>query len=379
MKIGFDAKRLYNNFTGLGNYSRFVVEALAGTFPENDYVLFTPKLKSNSETEPFLTASNIQTVLPSSWISSLKLGSLWRSFRIGHEALRSNITIYHGLSHELPYDLPPTMHSVVTVHDLIFLRYPQFYNPVDVAIYKSKVKHACTRADVIVAISEQTANDIVQFLHVSREKITVVYQGCHPNFRKEYTTLQLEEVKIKYNLPPEFILNVGTIEPRKNALLILQAMNVLKNKINVPLVLVGRPTKYLEEIKKFAQRSGLSNRIIYIHNADFKDLPLIYRLAKVFVYPSLFEGFGIPLIEAIASGLPVITSEDSCFTEAAGPSSLYVDPHDEEALAQQLSILLTDDQFRNKSVERSTSYIRKFEPSVIANDMVKVYKNIQAG
>lgn len=376
MKIGFDAKRLYNNFTGLGNYSRFVVEALYRSFPENEYMLFTPKVKHNPETIFFLSAPAIRTITPPPLISSLKLGSFWRSFRIGHEAERSGVSIYHGLSHELPKDLPGKIRSIVTIHDLIFLRYPQFYNAIDVAIYKSKVNHACSKADAIVAISEQTANDIVTFLKVKRERITVVYQGCHPNFKKDYNAQQLEAVTLKYNLPSEFILNVGTIEPRKNALLILQALTILKDKTDIPLVIVGRATNYQKELDAYAERHGLLERIRYVHNAAFEDLPLIYRRAKIFVYPSLFEGFGIPLIEAIESGLPVITSRDSCFSEAAGQASSYVDPKDAASLAAELLKFLTDDSLRFKSLEESKRYVSRFEPAVIANDMMRVYRRV---
>lgn len=376
MRIGFDAKRLYNNFTGLGNYSRFVVDALCQSFPENDYVLFTPRIKSNSETEFFLSANNIQTIVPPAWISTLKLGSIWRSFLLGRAAKRAGVSIYHGLSHELPADLPPGIRSVVTIHDLIFLRYPQFYKSIDVAIYKKKVMHACRAAHRIVAISEQTANDIVDFLRIDRGKISVVYQGCHPNFRTHYNNAEIEAVRIKYNLPAEFVLNVGTIEPRKNAMLILKALKVLRDKVPIPLVVVGRATPYLDTLKEYATREKLSDRIHFIHNAPFTDLPLIYRAAKVFVYPSLFEGFGIPLLEAIESNLPVITSQDSCFSEAAGPGAIYIDPNDETSLSGALSKFLGDESYRRASIEKSKEYINRFSPDVIARDMMQVYRQV---
>jgi len=376
VKIGFDAKRLYNNFTGLGNYSRFVVDALCQAFPQNDYVLFTPRIRSNAETEFFLSAGNIQTIVPPSWMSALKMGSVWRSLRVGHAAERAGVSLYHGLSHELPADLPASIRSVVTVHDLIFLRYPQFYKAIDVAIYKKKVMHACRSANRIVAISEQTANDIVDFLRVDRAKINVVYQGCHPNFRKHYDTVQIDAVKKKYDLPGEFILNVGTIEARKNTMLIVKALNELRDKESIHLVIVGRATSYSDELKEYAVRAKLSDRIHFIHNAAFADLPLIYRAAKVFAYPSLFEGFGIPLIEAIESGLPVITSQDSCFSEAAGPGAAYINPKDEMSFTMALLKFLTDEAYRKASVETSRAYVKRFEPEVIARNMMQVYQQV---
>jgi len=376
VKIGFDAKRLYNNFTGLGNYSRFVVDALSRAFPENDYILFTPRIKSNAETGVFLSAGNVQTIVPPRWMSALKLGSVWRSFRVGHAAERAGVSLYHGLSHELPADLPVHIPSVVTVHDLIFLRYPQFYKAIDVAIYKKKVLHACRSANRIVAISEQTADDIVDFLHIDRAKIDVVYQGCHPNFRKHYNNAEIDAVRKKYDLPAEFILNVGTIEARKNAMLIVKALHQLRDTESIPLVIVGKATRYVNELKEYAAHKNLSDRIHFIHNAAFSDLPLIYRAATVFAYPSLFEGFGIPLIEAIESGLPVITSRDSCFSEAAGPGAAYVNPKDETSFATALVKLLTDEAYRKVAVETSKAYVKRFEPDAVARDMMQVYRRV---
>ena len=375
MRIGFDAKRLYNNFTGLGNYSRFVVEALSKFYPENDYLLFTPTARVNSDTQFFLNTKNIQTILPPSWISTMKLNSFWRSFLISDIASRKNLNVYHGLSHELPRGISGKMKTVVTVHDLIFLRYPQFYKSIDVAIYKAKIRYACRVADHIVAISEQTKRDIIEFLRIPSEKISVIYQGCHANFLKSYNAIELDQIRLKYGLPTEYILNVGTIEPRKNALLIVKALKILKDRINIPLVIIGRPTKYLEEIKAYAKQHDLERRVLYIQ-VDFNDLPAIYRLSKIFVYPSFFEGFGIPLVEAIACEVPVITSTGSCFSEAAGPNSIYVDPMDDEALALELFELLTHDHKRKKMVEQSTDFITKFAPKVISGHLFQLYASL---
>ena len=376
MKIGFDAKRLYNNFTGLGNYSRFVVDALDKFYPENKYFLFTPKITSNPETLSFLNAENIDTILPPAWVPTVKLGSAWRRFRIGHQAARIGVDIYHGLSQELPYSVPGNIRTLVTIHDLIFIRYPHLYSPIDAAIYKAKVKHACRVADKIISISEQTAQDLVDLLGVDRTKIQIINQGCHSNFRLPFSPQQLSEIKLKYKLPDEFILNVGTIESRKNTLLIAKALNILKGKTTLPLVLIGRGTAYLNEIKHYARENGLEDRIIYIHNIQFKDLPGIYRLAKVFVYPSLFEGFGIPIVEAITCNVPVITSTGSCFGEAAGPHSIYVDPVDAEALAHQLQHVLQDEEVRDNMISKSKLYIQKFQPDVIARNLQEAYGSV---
>jgi glycosyltransferase involved in cell wall biosynthesis len=376
VKIGFDAKRLYNNFTGIGNYSRFVVNALDKFYPDNQYVLFTPKVKHNEDTLPFIKSKHLETVLPSRWVNSVGLGSAWRSFYVGHEANNNQINLYHGLSQELPNAVPNNIQTVVTIHDLIFIRYPQFYNPIDVAIYKTKVRHACKRASCIVSISEQTSHDLIEFMGVDSAKIKVVYQGCHANFKRQFSTQQLAAIKAKYNLPDNFLLNVGTIESRKNALLIVKALRVLKGKLNTPLVIVGKATGYLKIIKEYALQHNLQEQIVYIHNVEFIDLPGIYKLASLFVYPSLFEGFGIPLVEAITCGVPVVTSKGSCFSEAAGPSSIYVSPDNEEELAIKIEQVLSDRDLRSKMTFGATEYIKRFEPECIASDLMGVYNSV---
>jgi glycosyltransferase involved in cell wall biosynthesis len=376
VRIGYDAKRLYNNFTGLGNYSRFIVDGIHTSFPEEDIYLFTPEIKNHPEVKVYQNDSSLNTILPSPVLQQVKLGSYWRSFQLKNEARRYKLDLFHGLSHELPVGISAVTKSVVTVHDLIFIRYPEFYKPIERWIYTQKIKYACKQADVIVAISEQTKNDLIEFLKVPSDKIRVVYQGCHPNFKKKLSSEELEQVRKKYQLPEKFLLNVGTIEPRKNSLSILKALNELKDSTSIPLVMIGRATRYLDVIMKYAQENNLTNRIQYIHKSAFVDLPAIYRLSEAFIYPSLFEGFGIPLVEAIACNVPVITSTGSCFREAAGSASRYVFPNSTKELASAIQQVLTDKELRQKMIIESANFILKFEPSVIAKDMMNVYRSI---
>jgi glycosyltransferase involved in cell wall biosynthesis len=371
MKIGFDAKRLFNNFTGLGNYSRFTVSSLARYFPDNEYLLYTPKVKYHQDSDPFLNMPGVQLKAPPAIVRSLGLSSWWRSVSLSKVASKDQVDLFHGLSNELPLVDVPNLKKVVTVHDLIFRRFPEFYNPVDVRIYSWKLKRACALADKIVAISQQTADDLTEFMKIPSDRIQVVYQGCLPGFKTRHSGESLAEIKNKYHLPDSFILNVGTIEPRKNTRLIVEALTHLKN--DIPVVLVGRATAYMAEMKMLITKHRLDGRVIFIHNARFEDLPKIYQLASVFVYPSLFEGFGIPIIEAIASGVPVITSRGSCFSEAGGPDSVYVDPTNAEALAASMDQVLENQELRNRMVSRSTGYITRFEPEQVAADLMGLY------
>lgn len=374
MQVGFEAKRLFTNFTGLGNYSRFIVNALSEFAPENTYILYSPKIKSHPEVDPILARPNIKAIGPTGGFTFFK--SLWRSWGIRYNKSVADLTIFHGLSQELPVGLPKHVKKIVTVHDLIYIRYPQFYNPIDVAIYTAKVKSACRRADKVIAISQQTANDLIEFIKVDPGKIEVVYQGCHPIFKTKASAEAKAAVKAKYNLPDRFILNVGTIEQRKNVKQLVEALALLPADVQLPVVIVGRATDYLKEVIACAQEKKVLDKITFIHKASFQDLPALYQLATVFVYPSLFEGFGIPLIEAIESGIPVITSQGSCFREAAGPDALYADPTDSYQLASFLEKVITDSAVREGVINGTKKYIERFDPAIIAKVLTTVYSSL---
>jgi glycosyltransferase involved in cell wall biosynthesis len=376
MKIGFDAKRAFLNYTGLGNYSRFVINSLSQNYPENDYLLFTPRENGIGETQDFYTRPNINIKTPSKLVSAFHLGSYWRTYRLADIAEKNHVDIFHGLSNELPFDsASKSLKKIVTIHDLLFLRYPNFYNMLDLELYKRKFKYACQNADRIIAVSQQTALDITRYFHIDPEKVDVVYQGCQPQYKREYDPIHLLRVKDKYNLPADYILNVGTIEPRKNALMIVKAM-AHNRKINIPLVIVGKVTKYKNEIKAFARKEGIDNRIIFLHDVGTDDLPKVFQMAKLFVYPSVFEGFGIPIIEALYSKVPVISSKGSCFIEAGGNSSIYIDPEKPDELADAIYQVLNNSALAAKMINEGYNYVNRFEDNIIAADLMNVYNKV---
>jgi glycosyltransferase involved in cell wall biosynthesis len=375
MNIGFEAKRFFTNYTGLGNYSRFVIDALSQRYPKNHFYLFSPRVVDHIENRSILSRKNISVVAPTGLYSKPLLSALWRTWGVSKNSSIKDLNIFHGLSQELPIGLPDQVKKVVTVHDLIFLRYPQFYNAVDVAIYHRKVRLACEKADKIIAISHQTADDVRHFLKPSNaSKIEVVYQGCHPIFKLEGNSSQAASVKKKYGLPDKFILNVGTVEERKNLMVVVKALSRLSPSERLPLVVVGRHTEYYGKVLEEIRNAGLTSRIHFLNNVDFHDLPAIYRQAHLFVYPSLFEGFGIPLIEAITCNVPVITSTGSCFSEAAGAGAMYVSPADVDAMANAIRTLIVDESMRNAMVLSGRKHIQQFEPSVVADRLNDVYQ-----
>jgi glycosyltransferase involved in cell wall biosynthesis len=377
MNIGFEAKRFFTNYTGLGNYSRFVIDALSHNNPDDNLYLFTPRVVDHEENRQILSRKNVEAVAPTGLYSKPIVSALWRTWGVTKNPLMKRIEIFHGLSQELPIGLPGHVKKVVTVHDLIFLRYPQFYNSIDVSIYTRKVRAACESADKIIAISHQTADDLKNLLKVKdASKIEIVYQGCHPIFRKKASDKEQNNIKQKYSLPNRFILNVGTVEERKNLKLVIRALAMLPESERLPLVVVGRHSAYHENVVQEIKRSKLESDVLFLDQVAFHDLPAIYQRAHLFIYPSFFEGFGIPLIEAIMSGVPVITSTGSCFQEAAGPGGVYVDPTSAENLASEIRSLLVDEQRRGTLTSQGQAYIARFEPQVIAQNLHAVYRDL---
>lgn len=372
MKIGFDGKRAVQNFTGLGNYSRYIADILCRFYPENSYVLYTPKHRKNSRLEELtgrFRQLSIKYPTKGLW---KRLNSLWRIWGVTKQFEQEGIQLFHGLSNELPLNIHKSgVKSIVTIHDLIFLRYPQYYHLIDRLIYTYKFRKACENSDRIIAISECTKRDIIQFFHIPSSKIEVVYQGCDPTFEQPVGKYRKEEVRAKYQLPKRYILNVGSIEERKNALLAVQALLQLPQDLH--LVIVGRRTPYTEKIESFVTNNGLASRVHIISNVPFGDLPAIYQSAEIFVYPSRFEGFGIPIIEALHSGVPVVAATGSCLEEAGGPDSIYVAPDDITGLANAFKTIDSDTEKRKSMIEKGKVFAAQFSDQEQAKLIMNIY------
>lgn len=364
MKIAFDGKRFFHNSSGLGNYSRDLVRILSTYEPENQYLLLnTIQTEKGKE---ILESENVNFVPTSK-------GAFARQFQMGKDAQNEGVDIFHGLSGELPlkWDEQP-IKKIVTVHDLIFLRFPQYYPFFERKIHLWKFKIATAQAELVIAISEQTKRDIIHYLNVPEEKIRVVYQGCHQAFKENQSEEFLNSVKAKFNLPERFILNVGTIEARKNLMNIVKAINGTE----IPLVVIGRKTKHFSKIKKFLKKNKLEGQIHFLENVSMDELAAIYKLADIFVYPSFFEGFGIPVIEALFSGTPVITSNLSSLPEAGGENSVYIDPNIFEDIKAKINFLWDNESERVRRAEKGLQFVQKFNDENISKHVISMYQDV---
>jgi len=370
MNIGYDAKRIFHNTTGLGNYSRDLVRILSESYPNNTYNLYNPKPAKvhRLQTDGKIVVEH----KPKSFLSK-KLPSIWRSKWIVRQLQKDQIEIFHGLTGELPYGIEKTnIKTVVTIHDLIFVRYPELYKAIDRKIYFKKFKYAADIANVIIAISEQTKQDIVDFLDINPDKIQVIYQGCHQIFKSEISNEFQKEVLKKYHLPESYILNVGAVNERKNVLSLIKAIQ----HTNYNLVVVGNGTEYYQRVRKYVTDNQLSERVFFLQGMTMEELAALYRNAQVFVYPSIFEGFGIPIIEALYSKTPVITSLGGCFPESGGPETLYINPKNTQQIKEAIDTTLADSNKKDLQAQYGFNYVQKFNDDVISKQIMNLYKDL---
>lgn len=364
MKVGFDAKRYYHNQTGLGNYSRTLVAGLQAQFPQNEYVLYDEK-------------------------------SLKRTFNLGIKAAADGCQIYHGLSNELPFDLhyrPSIEHnrgehlrmpaSVVTIHDVCWRTFPEMYHFFDRKIYDWKYGSSCRRADKVIAISESTKRDIIRLYGVDENRIEVI---CQPVAEHFYTPLADDAETLTINgmtLPKDYVLYVGSINARKNLMGVLQAMALMPVGQRPVLVVVGNGHEYKCKCEAYIESAGLQKNVLLLGNVNSGEmLQQLYKHARLMAYPSFYEGFGLPVVEAALQHTPVITSTVSSLPEAAGPDGCLVNPHDADAaeqIAHYMDRLLADDTYHAEVADRMEQYARRmFSPDVQPKKLMQLYESLK--
>lgn len=354
MKIGFDAKRYYHNNTGLGNYSRTLVSGLQNLYPENEYMLYDEK-------------------------------SFSRTFRLGHKADSDGCEIFHGLSNELPFDIKGRkMKSIVTMHDVAWLTFPDMYHWADRHIYDLKYGSSCRKADKVLAISESTKRDVMRFYGVGEDRVEVIYQPVQSYY---YTPLTQADAYrfIREHFGPEglppYILYVGSINSRKNLLGALQALALIPKEQRPLLLIVGNGREYRRECEAFIKKNNLETytRIeTSIHNNLL--LQALYANALAFIYPSFYEGFGLPVVEAALQKTPVITTTVSSLPEAAGPDACLIDPHADDAaeqMAHYIDLLCSDKAYAANVAEKMEAYSRQmFTPETLTHNLMKLYQSL---
>lgn len=377
LNIGYEAKRLFTNKTGLGNYGRTLVDTMATMYSGNRYHLFTPRRTSLFEASRH---ANIVVHEPLRPLHKYFAG-LWRRRLMAQSFVPLGLNLLHGLSNELPSGIDRNrVRSVVTVHDLIFERFPETYHFDERYVHRFKIKQACADADTIIAVSNQTKNDLVERYRVAPDRIRVCYQSCRQLFTLPVAEAHRKTVREHYGLPGEYLLFVGSVTGRKNLITLCRAV-VLMGKNRLPVVVVGDGKKEKEEARSFMASEGAGPGLIFLNErtgngvAD-EDLPAIYHLATALVYPSVFEGFGIPLLEAMHCGTPVIASDNSSLPEVAGDAAAYFTATDQEALHERIEQVCSDSDLRNLMRAKGLERVKAFSPERCCSSVMDVYRKL---
>ena len=369
MKIAFDAKRVFQNTTGLGNYSRTLLDNLARFHPQHKYTLYAPKVPAE---HPF--AQRFRTVS-----ANTSFKHLWRSYAIKKDLELDGISLYHGLSNEIPFWLKD-VRTVVTIHDVIYKVLPRTYPSVDRWLYEAKTNYACEYADHIIAISEHTKRDLVKYYEVDPQRISVIYQAAQPVF---YETLPVKISEVQHpaiaRLPSEYLLYVGSITERKNLLTVVKALWQLPEKQRIPLVVIGNGKRYKKQVETFVEAQKLAKWVHWITDlTDTRDLKYLYENAFCLLYPSFYEGFGLPVVEAMLCGTPVITSNVSALLEAGGKYAKLVHPNRTEEMRTAIFEFLENSTLRKEVGEKGKQEaIQRFDPQRLTAQIVELYEKLR--
>jgi glycosyltransferase involved in cell wall biosynthesis len=370
MHIGFDAKRLFHNSTGLGYYSRTLIHNILQQKKDCKISLFDARPRSTGLTHAFYQnlQVNIVTTSKPSWFS--------RSIDPGVGFKNSGINIYHGLSNELPITKKNHLPYVVTIHDLLYKYFSMDFPFVDRLLYHVKTKNALAKADKVIAISHATKQDIIKTFNTSEDNIEVIYQSYDPDFLIPLKENELQEVMTKYRLPAEYNYYVGSLTHRKNANIILEAMYTQSENNRIPLVMVGNGQGYLKVLKDTIVRKRLSKYVYILPGLQRAEIKALYHGANTVIYPSLGEGFGLPVLEAIATNTPIITSNLSSMPEAGGDVALYFDPQNAEELSHLMQSI-NKKEWQLNIKEKRVQHLEIFSAeSIISQLFNKVYRPI---
>jgi glycosyltransferase involved in cell wall biosynthesis len=377
IRIGIDISRTIEESTGVGYYAKNLVHALAKVDSENDYILYGifydcyPKGWKRADIPKTSNFRLHQKNFPSWWADRK-----WKNFGKYKEKLFGGIDILHSTAFTMPLVSKPKV--VVTIHDLSIFIYPEHHTEANYQFVTRNVHQAARRANFIIAVSESSKREVMRFLHMPEEKIGVVYEAAGDIFHQKCPSDTVAVIKNKYKINKRYFLSVGSLEPRKNlgrALVAFKALIEMK-KADYQFVITGGKGWKNEAFYNLIRKLDIDEHLVFTGYVPEEDLPALYQGADVFVYPSLYEGFGLPVLEAMASGIPVITSNTSSLPEVAGDAAILVNPMEVFELYEAMEALASRpelrDELKKKGLERST----KFTWEEAARQTIRIYEKI---
>ncbi len=374
MRIGIDYTAAVRQRAGIGRYARSLIRALARRDHENDYVLLSAGKEPDAEPWP---ANFSLRALP---VTDRHLSILWQKLRLPLpvEWLTGRLDLFHSPD----FVLPPVRkaRTVLTIHDLSFLRHPECSSPALLEYLMSAVPRSVARADLILADSQSTQHDLIELMGMDPARIRVVYPAVDDTFARS-NQAGVAAVRARHDIGGPYILSLGTLQPRKNYVRLIEAFRILKDTSDIPhrLVIGGGPGWLYEPIYETIETLGLQDEVRMLGYVDEGDLPALYTGADVFCFPTLYEGFGIPVLEAMACGTPVVASNTSSLPEAAGDAALLMSPTDTEAMAEALGRVITDTDLREHLIQSGLVQCQRFSWSDSARDLHMAYMDLLHG
>jgi glycosyltransferase involved in cell wall biosynthesis len=373
VRIGIDCTAALRQGGGIGRYTGGLVQALARLDRQNEYVLFVAGRPSGPLLE--LSSAHPNFHLKAAPLSDRFFNIIWQRLRLPLpvEAFSGPLDIFHSPD----FVLPPLRRAraILTVHDLSFMRVPQCADPALRAYLSQAVPRSISRADHVLADSQSTRRDLIELLAVPADKITVVPAGVGDNFRRVTDEERLAYVRRRYELTPRFILGLSTLEPRKNFVGLIRAFARLSaSGYAGDLVIAGGRGWMYEPIFAEVEQQKLAGRVHFPGFVADADLPALYTLADLLAFPSFYEGFGLPVLEAMACGTPVICADNSSLPEVAGEAALMVGAGDTEALVEGMRRLLADEELRRQLVQRGLAQVKNFTWQEAARKLLAVYR-----
>lgn len=370
MNLAWNTMLLKQNLSGIGNYIERILYEFEKEDIKNNLLLF------GSENEYDYRKINLEsnTSLTNSIFSKKKfLRVLWEQIFLPIKAKKNNINLIHCPAHVVP--LMSSMKTIVTIHDLAFKLFPETFKWQNRSYLNFIVPLSIKKADKVIAVSKNTKKDIIREYNVNPNKIKVIYNGVDEKYRRINDDEIINKIKEKYKLPKDFILYLGTLEPRKNIERLIKGFNKTK-KNNIKLVIAGGKGWLYDDVFKLVKKLNLEEKVIFTGYIDEKDIVLLYNAATLFVYPSLYEGFGLPPLEAMACGTPVITSNLSSLPEVVGDAAITVNPNNVKDLIEAIDKVLNNKELQRKMIQKGLKRANKFTWKNTARETIKVYKEV---
>ena len=369
MRIGIDATALPPQPVGAGNYIIQLVKALATLQSEHEFVVFAQPRGPELIKLPY--ENPVEWVIVGERDPGSRL--IWEQLFFPKLVRESGVDLLHSLHYTRPMRL--LCKSVVTFHDMTFFLYPELHTWARRQYFPQMMKASARSADQLITVSNSTRNDLIKILNVNPNRVTSAQLGVTPGYMPIDDDAAMQRIIEKYDLPERFILYVGLVEPRKNLPILIEAFKRLSEEdLNYKLVLVGRLGWMHKDVIGQVRELNLDDEVLFLGYVPQQDLPLIYNLASLFVYPTLYEGFGLPVLEAMACGVPVITSNVSSLPEIVGEAGLLTPVNELEALYKTIIRALTDTSLRKDLISKGIKRAAKFSWARTAQLTLQVYQ-----